>query len=36
MLKFKKLIRYELGEGISKNNVDFATEVAQQMNSHHE
>ena len=31
-----KFIRYELGEGIAKNNVDFATEVAQQMNSNHE
>lgn len=31
-----KFIRYELGEGIAKNNVDFASEVAQQMNFNHE
>lgn len=31
-----KFIRYELGEGIAKNTVDFATEVAQQINSKHE
>lgn len=31
-----KFVRYELGEGIAKNNADFATEVAQQMNSNHE
>ena len=31
-----KFIRYELGEGITKSNVDFAAEVAQQINSNHE